>query len=142
MSDRHDPVLRRAAELAIDYLDHLPERPVGPPVDHGALAATLGRPLADDGADPVTVIEQLAADADPGIVAAVGMGQYAERGARRRRWIVVTIYEGDGRSGMRQVVGGGTTNDSGADDDDSWGVRTDQRVSCQERSCRTLAIVT
>lgn len=72
MSDRHDPVLRRAAELAIDYLDHLPERPVGPPVDHGALAANLGRPLADDGADPVTVIEQLAADADPGIVAAVG----------------------------------------------------------------------
>ena len=72
MSDHHDPVLRRAAELAIDFLAPLPARPVGPPVDHGALVAALGRPLADDGADPVTVIEQLAADADAGIVAAVG----------------------------------------------------------------------
>ena len=83
-----------------------------------------------------------AVKAGQGIVAAVGMGQHSERGARRRRWIVVTIYERDGRSGMRQVVDSGTTDDSGADDNDSWGVRTDQRVSCQERSCRTLAIVT
>ena len=72
MTDHHEPLLRRTAELAIDFLDGLPERPVGLPVDHDALAAALGRPLADAGEDPVTVIEQLARDADPGIVASVG----------------------------------------------------------------------
>jgi glutamate/tyrosine decarboxylase-like PLP-dependent enzyme len=72
MTDNHAPVLRRAAELAIAFLDELPERPVGRPVDHAAIAAALERSLADDGADPLAVIEDMAADADPGIVAAVG----------------------------------------------------------------------
>ncbi len=72
MSERYDPLLRRTAEIALGYLDGLPERPVGPPVDHDALAAALAKPLADKGEDPMTVIEQLVADADPGIVACVG----------------------------------------------------------------------
>ena len=72
MTDRYDPLLRRTAEIALDYLNELPERPVGVPVDYGALYAALDRPLADQGEDPVAVIEQLVADADPGIVASVG----------------------------------------------------------------------
>ena len=72
MSGRYDPLLRRTAELALDYLNSLPERPVGPPVDHQALMAALDKPLADRGEDPMTVIEQLVRDADPGIVACAG----------------------------------------------------------------------
>ena len=72
MSDRYDPLLRRTAELALDYLGGLPERPVGPTVDHDKLYAALNRPLADRGEDPMAVVEQLFADADPGIVACVG----------------------------------------------------------------------
>ena len=72
MSERYDPLLRRTAELAIGYLDGLPERPVGQPVDHHALVAALSKPLAEKGEDPMTVIEQLVADADPGIVACAG----------------------------------------------------------------------
>ena len=72
MSERYDPLLRRTAELAIDYLDGLPERPVGQPVDHHALVAALSKPLAEKGEDPLAVIEQLVADADPGIVACAG----------------------------------------------------------------------
>ena len=72
MSGRYDPLLRRTAELALDYLNSLPERPVGPTVDHAKLYAALNRPLADRGEDPMAVVEQLFADADPGIVACVG----------------------------------------------------------------------
>ena len=72
MSDRYHPLLRRTAEIALDYLDQLPARPVAPPVDHEALMAALSKPLTDEGEDPVTVIEQLVADADPGIVACAG----------------------------------------------------------------------
>ena len=72
MSERYEPLLRRTAELAIDYLDGLAERPVGQPVDHHALVAALAKPLAEKGEDPLAVIEQLVADADPGIVACAG----------------------------------------------------------------------
>ena len=72
MSDRYDPLLRRTTEFALEYLNSLGERPVGPTVDHGKLYAALDRPLADQGEDPLDVIEQLVADADPGIVACVG----------------------------------------------------------------------
>lgn len=72
MSDHYDHLLRRTTELALDYLNGLPERPVGPPVDHDALVAALAKPLADQGEDPMTVIEQLVRDADPGLVAVAG----------------------------------------------------------------------
>ena len=72
MSDRYDPLLRRTAELALEYLNSLGERPVGPAVDHAELRAALDRPLTDRGEDPLAVIEQLIGDADPGIVACVG----------------------------------------------------------------------
>ena len=68
----HTDVLRRAAELALEYLGRLPERPVGARAAGDELRATLGGPLPDRGDDPRKVIEQLAIDADPGIVASAG----------------------------------------------------------------------
>jgi glutamate/tyrosine decarboxylase-like PLP-dependent enzyme len=62
-----EDVLGRAYELARAYLDGVAERPVG-----GSEPAGLRRPLADAGADPVTVLGDLAADADPGVVASAG----------------------------------------------------------------------
>ncbi len=71
MDARYDPLLRRTADLALDFFDRLPGRPVAPPVEAQALAA-LGGPLPDEGEDPVAVIERLVRDADPGITASAG----------------------------------------------------------------------
>jgi glutamate/tyrosine decarboxylase-like PLP-dependent enzyme len=54
------------------YLDSLPERPVGPPVDADALRAALAIELTDEGVAPETVIDELVAAATPGIVASAG----------------------------------------------------------------------
>ena len=72
MDDRYDPLLRRTTELALDFLHGLPDRPVGPPVDHDVLCAALGGPLGEAGEDPLAVIERLVVAADPGITAAAG----------------------------------------------------------------------
>ena len=65
-------LLRRTADLAVDFLDGLSDRPVGPPVDLAALRASLGGPLPDQGADPMSVVEHLARNADPGVIATAG----------------------------------------------------------------------
>ncbi|WP_028065550.1 pyridoxal phosphate-dependent decarboxylase family protein [Solirubrobacter soli] len=54
------------------FLASLPDRPVGPPVDPDALRAALGHELTDEGVAPETVIDELVAAADPGIVASAG----------------------------------------------------------------------
>jgi glutamate/tyrosine decarboxylase-like PLP-dependent enzyme len=65
-------MIERALHHAQAYLDSLPDRPVGPPVDPVALRAALGHELADEGVDPRVVIDELVAAADPGIVASAG----------------------------------------------------------------------
>ena len=65
-------LLRRTAEIAADFLETLDERPVFPTTSVEELAAALGGPLPDTPSDPLGVIEQLARDADPGIVATAG----------------------------------------------------------------------
>lgn len=65
-------LLRRTAEIALEFLEGLPERPVGVPVPVGDLRAALGGPLPETGEDPGQVVEQLARAADPGIVAMAG----------------------------------------------------------------------
>src|SRR4051794_12285441 len=65
-------MIERALHHAQAYLDSLPERPVGPPVDPAVLRAALGLELAEEGVDPAVVIDELAAAADPGIVASAG----------------------------------------------------------------------
>jgi glutamate/tyrosine decarboxylase-like PLP-dependent enzyme len=65
-------LLDRTAEIAKAYRASLATRPVGPPVDLAALRAALGGPLPDGPTDPLAVIEDLAAAADPGLVASAG----------------------------------------------------------------------
>jgi glutamate/tyrosine decarboxylase-like PLP-dependent enzyme len=68
-----DPApLRQAAEIAIDYLADLAKRPVGRPIEPEALRATLGGDLPERGEDPEQVLERLARDVDPGLVATAG----------------------------------------------------------------------
>jgi glutamate/tyrosine decarboxylase-like PLP-dependent enzyme len=71
MSERRE-LLARTAELASDFLDRLPDRPVWPPVDLAALRDALGGPMPDRGEDPEAVIEALAGRAEPGIVGSAG----------------------------------------------------------------------
>ncbi len=65
-------LLRRTAELAIDYLASLPERPVRVDHDAAAIRDALTGPLPEDGEDPLRVIEELVANAERGIVSMAG----------------------------------------------------------------------
>jgi glutamate/tyrosine decarboxylase-like PLP-dependent enzyme len=62
-------LLRRTAELAADFLDSLEDRPVFPQASPDELRAALRVPLQDDPLEPERVVEELAAAADPGLVA-------------------------------------------------------------------------
>jgi glutamate/tyrosine decarboxylase-like PLP-dependent enzyme len=68
-------LMPRTAAIATDYLASLASRPVGRPVDLAALRAAMGGPLPADPSDPLTVVEDLAAAADPGLIASAG-GRY------------------------------------------------------------------
>ncbi len=70
--NRDTAAVRRAAELATEFLESLDARPVRASSDAAALRAALGGPLAASGEDPVAVVERLARDADPGLVAMAG----------------------------------------------------------------------
>jgi glutamate/tyrosine decarboxylase-like PLP-dependent enzyme len=65
-------LLSRTTTLALEYLDSLPTRRVGGPVDLAALRSALGGPLPDSPSDPLEVVEALAAAAEPGLVASAG----------------------------------------------------------------------
>jgi glutamate/tyrosine decarboxylase-like PLP-dependent enzyme len=71
MDDRRD-LLNRTTELANDFLDRLPNRPVGRATDLEKLRAALGGPLPDGPQDSIAVIEGLARAAEPGIVGTAG----------------------------------------------------------------------
>lgn len=64
--------LDRARELALQYLTHVDTRHVGGTATAEALRAALGGALPDGPGDPVHVIERLAHDALPGVVATAG----------------------------------------------------------------------
>ena len=59
-------MLDEAARLARIYVDGLAARPVGATAGAEELRARLQRPLTAGGEDPLAVIADLAADADPG----------------------------------------------------------------------------
>ena len=67
-----DDVLGLAARLAGEWLGSLGERPVGVPVDPGTMRDRLDAPLPDEGEDPRTVISDMAAALEPGLVASPG----------------------------------------------------------------------
>lgn len=72
MPQERTAALATAAALACRYLDGLDERRVFPDVSPAELRERLALPLADDGLDPAAVVEELAAAADPGLVATAG----------------------------------------------------------------------
>ncbi len=65
-------VLADAARLGRAFVDGLAERRVGPSATVGELRERLARPLTAAGEDPRAVIAELAADAEPGLVASAG----------------------------------------------------------------------
>jgi glutamate/tyrosine decarboxylase-like PLP-dependent enzyme len=65
-------LLRRTADLALAFLDGLPERRVGPSAGVEELRAALAVPLSEEGEDPTGVVESLARAAEPGLVASAG----------------------------------------------------------------------
>lgn len=68
-----DPkLLWQTTELAVRYLEGVGDRPVAVPVDAAALRTGLDVPLGADGVDASTVIAELAAAAEPGLVATQG----------------------------------------------------------------------
>ena len=71
-ADRRYDCLDDAARLAHRYLDGLQDRPVGATAGLDELRAGLARPLPDEGEDPREIVERLARDVDPGLVASGG----------------------------------------------------------------------
>ncbi|HWI17704.1 MAG TPA: aminotransferase class V-fold PLP-dependent enzyme [Vicinamibacterales bacterium] len=65
-------VLETAHRIAATYLDGVNERHVGARASREELRAALGGPLPSAASDPVAVLEQLAAQADRGIIASAG----------------------------------------------------------------------
>ncbi len=70
--DRRSAALGRAHELAMSFLAGLDERPVWARASYDAMLAALGGDLPREGTDPVAVIDDLAARADPGLVGIAG----------------------------------------------------------------------
>src|SRR5689334_1467629 len=62
------PLLRRTAEIAVEYLGSLPERPVRAGGSLEGLRSALRVGLKDSSMPALEVIEELAAAADPGLV--------------------------------------------------------------------------
>jgi glutamate/tyrosine decarboxylase-like PLP-dependent enzyme len=62
-------LLEETAGIAADYLERIPERPVGWSAGVDELRSSLGGPLPETPADPRKVIEDLARAAEPGLVA-------------------------------------------------------------------------
>jgi glutamate/tyrosine decarboxylase-like PLP-dependent enzyme len=65
-------LLKTAYEAAVEFLDSLPARPVGRPVDFPTLLARMGGELPQIGEDDFQVIEHLRKSADAGLVATPG----------------------------------------------------------------------
>ena len=71
MDDRRR-LLDRTAELANDFLDRLPDRPVGSSADLAELRAAMGARFPDEPQDAIRVVEDLARAAEPGLVGTAG----------------------------------------------------------------------
>lgn len=65
-------LLQRTRELALSYLGTLPDRLVRAQVAAEVLIPRLGGPLPQEPSDPASVIEGLAREADPGLIANAG----------------------------------------------------------------------
>jgi glutamate/tyrosine decarboxylase-like PLP-dependent enzyme len=145
----HDErLLRRTADLAIDFLAGIDVRPVGAPATRAELLASLGGPLADDPADPVDVIEGLAAHAGPGIIASPGPRFFGFviggvlPAALAADWLTATwdqnagvFAAGPAASVVEEVVGGWLLDLLGLPADSGFGLTT----GCQMAHVTCLA---
>ncbi len=68
MNDEHK-VLQRVLDETTTYLDGLDERLVAARTDVDGVVEVLGGPLPEEGTDALTVVEELIAGAEPGLVA-------------------------------------------------------------------------
>src|SRR3954471_17169035 len=68
----HAGLLKRTTDLALEFLDGLPERPVRQAASIDELRAALGGPLPEQGTDDREVVEHLARAADPGLIGTAG----------------------------------------------------------------------
>jgi glutamate/tyrosine decarboxylase-like PLP-dependent enzyme len=68
-------LLERAAELAADYVESLPTRPVQAAASYHDMVVAFSEPLPEHGRDPAEVLEHIAATAEPGLVA-MSSGRY------------------------------------------------------------------
>jgi glutamate/tyrosine decarboxylase-like PLP-dependent enzyme len=64
-----DKILQRVLEETTGFLNGLGERPVAARTDVDQVAEALGGPLPEQGIDPLEVVEELIAGAEPGLVA-------------------------------------------------------------------------
>jgi glutamate/tyrosine decarboxylase-like PLP-dependent enzyme len=67
-----DELLRKTTDAALAWLGELPERHVGPRASAAEVAERLRVPLPETGEDPWAVVERLARDVEPGLVAMAG----------------------------------------------------------------------
>src|SRR4051794_7889571 len=67
-----DELLRRTADLALEFIDSLPHRRVGATASIEELRAALGGPLPERGEAAREVVERLARAADPGLIGMAG----------------------------------------------------------------------
>ena len=74
-SEAYDESLAKAHEHVRRWLSSLDKRPVGPRVTANDLLDEFGGPLPEHGMDPVDVVDELAAKADPGLMA-IGSGRF------------------------------------------------------------------
>jgi len=72
--DYREP-LDRAARHAIEWLDSLPERPVGPREGIAQLEQVFSDALSEHPSDPAAVVDELARQAEPGLMA-IGSGRF------------------------------------------------------------------
>jgi hypothetical protein len=75
LPDAYDDTLARAAVHAQAWLAHLPERRIPPTGEAEAYAAAVGGPLPDGPTDPAEVVDLLAAEVEPGLMA-MGSGRF------------------------------------------------------------------
>ena len=68
-------LLIRTAELAAQYLDTLATRPIRPDADYATMIKALDGPVPEEGMDPLALVDELAAVAEPGLTA-MGSGRY------------------------------------------------------------------
>src|SRR4029450_13150361 len=65
-------LLRKTCDLALEFVDGLDARPVGPPVDPAGLLSSVGGVLPVEGEEPEQVVQRLNQAVERGLVASAG----------------------------------------------------------------------